>query len=78
MAAVNDFLTANGLTSNVISPAGDWLSVSVPVSKANQLFGAEFSVFTKQSTGQQTIRTLSYAIPESLKGHIELIHPTVT
>ncbi|KIJ35837.1 hypothetical protein M422DRAFT_180170 [Sphaerobolus stellatus SS14] len=75
---INSFLSANGLTSKTISPAGDWLSVSIPVSKANELFGAQFSVFTNEASGQQAIRTMEYSIPTSLKGHVELIHPTIT
>ncbi|KIJ52725.1 hypothetical protein M422DRAFT_25806 [Sphaerobolus stellatus SS14] len=78
VAAINSFLSANGLTAQTISPAGDWLSVSMPVSKANDLFGAQFSVFTNQANGQQTIRTMEYSIPASLVGHVELVHPTVT
>ncbi|KAF8530031.1 subtilisin-like protein [Hysterangium stoloniferum] len=75
---VNAFLSANGITPQTISPAGDWLSFSIPVSKANEIFGADFSVFVDQSNGKSSIRTLSYSIPESLQGHIELVHPTVT
>ncbi|KIJ28813.1 hypothetical protein M422DRAFT_189249 [Sphaerobolus stellatus SS14] len=75
---IKSFLRANGLTSKTISPAGDWLRVLMSVSKANELFGAQFSVFTNQASGQQTIRTMQYSIPTSLKGHVELIHPTVT
>ncbi|KAF8576677.1 family S53 protease-like protein [Ramaria rubella] len=78
VSAVNEWLSANGLTASTVSPAGDWLSVSIPVSKANDLLGTKFSSFTNQQTGKQTIRTLSYSIPASLQGHIELIHPTTT
>lgn len=78
VTAVKDWLSSNGLTATTISPAGDWLSVSVPVSKANSLLGAHFSVFTDQNTGTQAVRTLSYSIPASLQGHIQLIHPTTT
>ena len=76
VSAVNDWLSANGVKATTSSPAGDWLRMSVPVSKANDLLGAQFSVFTNQDTGKQSIQTLSYSIPASLQGHIELIHPT--
>ncbi|KAF8585820.1 family S53 protease [Ramaria rubella] len=75
--AVNEWLTANGLKSSPISPAGDWISVSMNVKQANELFGADFSVFTHQATGKQAIRTLSYSVPETVKDHIELVHPTI-
>jgi tripeptidyl-peptidase-1 len=76
-AAVNEWLTSNGLKASPISPAGDWLGFSIDVKKANDLLDADFSVFTHQATGKQTIRTLSYSIPAALKGHIELVHPTI-
>ncbi|OSD02191.1 family S53 protease [Trametes coccinea BRFM310] len=76
--AVNAWLAENDITAKTISPAGDWMSFEVPVSKANELFDADFSVFTHESTGKQYIRTLSYSIPAELQGHLELVHPTVS
>ncbi|KAI8974189.1 family S53 protease [Trametes punicea] len=76
--AVNTWLAENGISAKTISPAGDWMAFEVPVSKANDLFDAEFSVFTHDQTGLQFIRTLSYSIPAELKGHLDLVHPTIT
>ncbi|KZT28047.1 family S53 protease [Neolentinus lepideus HHB14362 ss-1] len=76
--AVNQWLSSEGITANTISPAGDWLQFSVPVSKANEMFDADFSVFTHTESGQQAIRTLSYSIPKELVGHLDLVHPTIT
>ncbi|KAF8522013.1 family S53 protease-like protein [Gautieria morchelliformis] len=78
VSAVNGWINANGLSATTISPAGDWLALSIPVSKANSLLGAQFSFFTEQATGKESVHTLSYSIPASLKGHIELIHPTTS
>ncbi len=50
----------------------------VPVSKANELFDADFSVYTHDETGTEAVRTLSYSIPAELQGHLDLVHPTVT
>ena len=74
--AVNAYLTSNGINATVLSPAGDWLGFSVPVSKANELFDADFSVFSHVATGKRQIRTLSYSIPSSLNNHVDLVHPT--
>lgn len=76
VSKVNAFLSQNGVTAKSISPAGDWLSFSVPVGKANEMFGADFTEFTHQQTGQQIVRTLSYSIPSDLSGHVNLVHPT--
>ncbi|KAI1785024.1 family S53 protease [Ganoderma leucocontextum] len=76
--AVNGWLKENGITAKTISATGDWLSFEVPVSKANELFDAEFSVFKHDDTGMEAVRTLSYSIPAELQGHLDLVHPTVT
>ncbi|KIP07558.1 hypothetical protein PHLGIDRAFT_70854 [Phlebiopsis gigantea 11061_1 CR5-6] len=76
--AVNAWLKESGLTASTISPAGDWLTVSVPVGKANELFDADFAVYTHSDTGKQVIRTLSYSIPAELSGHLDFVHPTIS
>ncbi|TFK81104.1 family S53 protease-like protein [Polyporus arcularius HHB13444] len=76
--AVDTWLKTNGLTATTLSPAGDWISIQVPVSKANELFDANFTTFTNQNTGKDVIRTLSYSLPEVLQGHVDLVHPTVS
>ena len=74
---VNAWLQGAGVNATTVSPAGDWLSITVPVSTANELFGTEFAVFTHSKTGKETIRTLSYSIPSELTGHLDFVHPTV-
>lgn len=74
---VNDWLSSNNLTTTPVSFAEDILQVSIPVSKANELLGANFHIFTNKASGKQTIRTLSYSIPAALKGHLAHVHPTV-
>ncbi|KAI0806616.1 family S53 protease [Fomes fomentarius] len=76
--AVNAWLQENDITGTTISSTGDWIALEIPVSKANELFDADFSVFTHEETGKQAIRTLSYSIPAELQGHLDLVHPTVT
>ena len=76
--AVNAWLKDSGLNASTISPAGDWLSVSIPVSQANDLLDADFAVYTHQQTGKQAIRTMSYSIPAELEGHLDFVHPTIS
>ncbi|TFY65280.1 hypothetical protein EVJ58_g2064 [Rhodofomes roseus] len=78
ISAVNAWLSENGLQSKVISAAGDWLSVPMPVSTANDLLGADFSIFTHSASGKQAVRTLAYSIPTDLTDHLALVHPTVS
>ena len=73
---VTAWLKNNGLTPQTLSPAGDWLSVKVPVSKANALISADYNEYVVDKTNQTELRTLAYSIPESLKGHLAFIYPT--
>lgn len=78
VSIVNEFLSSSGVSSQTISPAGDWLSLSVPVSKANDMFDTVFTVFENEETGHQLVRTLAYSIPAELQGHLDFVHPTIT
>ena len=66
----------NNINANKISPAGDWLGINVPVSKANALLNADFSEYTVEKTNTTAVRTLAYSIPETLKDHLAFIYPT--
>ncbi|KAJ7891926.1 family S53 protease [Mycena olivaceomarginata] len=59
-----------------LRPAGDMLEIKIPVSQANDLLSAEFSVFTHVETGKTIIRTLQYSLPALLTQHVEFFHPT--
>ncbi|KJA14600.1 hypothetical protein HYPSUDRAFT_194935 [Hypholoma sublateritium FD-334 SS-4] len=78
VSLVQEWLAANDITAKTISPAGDWLQFSIPVSQANTLLQADFTVFDHPETGTQLTRTLAYSIPAALQGHVDLIHPTIT
>jgi tripeptidyl-peptidase I len=75
--AVTSWLSSYQLNPSTLSPAGDWLQLSLTAGQANDLLDADYHVFTHQTTGKQAVRTLSYSIPASLKAHIGLVHPTV-
>ncbi|KAF7310501.1 Family S53 protease-like protein [Mycena chlorophos] len=76
LAAFQSFASANGLTPTVISPNGDWLSITLPVSQANSLFAANFEKFSHPELADPIVRTLSVSFPEELVGHVEVLHPT--
>ncbi|KAF7335052.1 Family S53 protease-like protein [Mycena venus] len=75
VAAFNSFATANGLKPTVISPNGDWVSLTLPVSQANELFGAQFEKFTHPSLAAPVTRALSIFLPSELVGHVDVVHP---
>ncbi|KAJ7738741.1 family S53 protease-like protein [Mycena metata] len=77
LSAVTEWLKENNLVAKSISPAGDLLQISLPISKANDLLSAQFTTFKHVASGKESIRTLSYSVPESLKEEIQFFHPTV-
>ncbi|KAI0029779.1 family S53 protease [Vararia minispora EC-137] len=74
--AINQFLSSNGISSKAVSPAGDIISIQVTVEQANALFSAQFNTFKHVETDTETVRTLQYSIPETLKGALSFVHPT--
>ncbi|KAJ6566546.1 family S53 protease [Mycena capillaripes] len=76
LAAVYSWLSENNIDAKPITPAGDMLEIKIPVSQANDLLSAEFSVFTHVEPGKTFIRTLQYSLPASLTQHVEFFHPT--
>ncbi|KAJ6619107.1 Pro-kumamolisin, activation domain-containing protein [Mycena sp. CBHHK59/15] len=76
LAAFTTWASANGLNHTIVSPNSDWVSFTLPVSQANQLFGANFEVFTHPAMTTSIVRTLSVSLPSELVGHVEVLHPT--
>ncbi|KAJ7920267.1 family S53 protease [Mycena leptocephala] len=76
LAAVSSWLSENDIDAKPVTPSGDMLEIKIPVSEANDLLSAEFSVFTHVETGKTIIRTLQYSLPAPLTQHVEFFHPT--
>ncbi|KAJ7656027.1 family S53 protease-like protein [Mycena polygramma] len=76
VAAFNAFAEANNLKSTVISPNGDWVSITLPVSQANKLFNAQYEIFTHPAMADPILRTLSVSLPTQLVGVVNVLHPS--
>ncbi|KAJ7731300.1 family S53 protease-like protein [Mycena maculata] len=76
VSVFNAFAAANNLKPTVISPNGDWVSITLPVSQANQMFAAQFEVFSHPDLTNTITRTLSVSLPSELVGHVDVVHPT--
>ncbi|QDS69534.1 hypothetical protein FKW77_007609 [Venturia effusa] len=75
---VDSWLTEHGISPHAInhSPAGDWLSLSLPIHKANRLLGCHYSVYEHQDENVKLVRTPEWSLPEYLHDHVDLIEPT--
>lgn len=76
VSLVTEWLSDNGITAKTTGAFDDWLSFTIPVSKASSLLDAQFNTFVHTPTGDRMIRTLSYSIPADLVAHIEVVQPT--
>ncbi|KAJ7028409.1 family S53 protease [Mycena alexandri] len=77
-AAVQSWLASYNLTAKTASSAGDWLSLAVPVSQANELLAAKYETFQHLGSGKTYARTLSFSLPADVADFIADIHPTST
>lgn len=77
-SAVTSWLNGNGIKTTNLTDNAQWLSFSVSVGKASELFGTDFSVYTHTDSGTDIIRTMSYSVPSDLSAHIDLVHPTTS
>ena len=76
--AVNEWLASHGVTATPINEAGNWLTFTVPVSKANKMFDADYSVVSHKATGKSAVRAASVSVPAELKHAINAIHPATS
>ncbi|KAJ7737890.1 family S53 protease [Mycena maculata] len=77
LAAVTEWLSENDISPKSASNAGDLLQITIPASKADELLSTKFSTFKHVESGVESIRTLAYSVPASLKPHIQFVHPTI-
>lgn len=73
-----DWLSSHAIEATPMTPAGDWLKIDVPVSKAEELFNTEFSTYRHIESGKESVRTLQYSVPADLESLIKAVHPTTS
>ncbi|THH09992.1 hypothetical protein EW145_g1636 [Phellinidium pouzarii] len=77
--AVHDWLSMHGVniaTEVARNSAGDWLSVSLPLSRVESMLAAEYRVYRHKRTDERVVRTTAYSLPRALHDHIDLVQPT--
>ena len=77
-SAVNAWLAEHNVSATPLTPAGDWVGFTVSVSKANEMFDADYGVYTHTESGKVAIRTLSYSVPSDLTNHLKVVYPSTT
>ncbi|EJF57619.1 family S53 protease-like protein [Dichomitus squalens LYAD-421 SS1] len=72
--AINAWLQKNGVKATP-GATNQWLNIELPVSKANALLDADFTVYKNPTTGVTAIRTLAYSVPASVQPYLDFIYP---
>lgn len=74
---IDEWLQQSGIAPEECekSPAGDWISVSLPVSHVEALLDTEYSIFQHEQ-GEIAVRATSWSLPRHLHEHIATIQPT--
>lgn len=79
MEAVTEWLSEYGITDvQLESTVHDYITFTVPIYLANDLFDTEFYSFVHVPSGKYAIRTLQYSIPKELRSHISVVHPAIS
>ncbi|KAI9452102.1 subtilisin-like protein [Lactarius psammicola] len=78
---VHSWLEYHGVPSSSVSTShgGGWLTITgVPVSQADGLLGASYQLYRHTGTNETEVilRTVGYALPAALHGHVQTVAPT--
>ncbi|KAH8989005.1 subtilisin-like protein [Lactarius hatsudake] len=76
---VNSWLEHHDVPSSSVSTThgGSWLTLTgIPVTQADDLLGASYQVYQHTETKARILRTLGYALPAVLHGHVRTVAPT--
>ncbi|KAF9057841.1 tripeptidyl peptidase A [Panaeolus papilionaceus] len=76
--AVHEWLASAGVHPKNIksSPAGDWITINVPVHQAEKMLDTKYYIWTHDTSKDALVRTTKYSLPSHMHNHIDLIQPT--
>lgn len=77
MDLIHEWLAESGIEAHELkySPAKDWISISLPVNRVEDLLDAKYSVY-RHEDGSEIVRTPEWSLPLHLHDHIDTIQPT--
>ncbi|KZT42984.1 subtilisin-like protein [Sistotremastrum suecicum HHB10207 ss-3] len=80
LSLVDEWLVSHGLDVSSLSrsPSKDWVSINVPVQKAEEMLRTKYHVWKHIASGSTLIRTTSYSLPTALHRHVDVIQPTTS
>lgn len=76
-AAVHQWLVEHGIHEIGYSPADDWISIVVPIEKAEELLQTSYTKYTHRD-GSTLSRAAEWSLPLHLHEHIDVVQPTTS
>ncbi|KAH8702808.1 Pro-kumamolisin, activation domain-containing protein [Phaeosphaeriaceae sp. PMI808] len=74
---VMQWLTSETVSSEAkITMKGDYVTIQANVKTIEKPLNAEYNVFVRPGSNENTLRTLEYSLPASLKSHVDMVQPT--
>ena len=75
---VHEWLADGGIDLDSLSytPAGDWITVRLPVEEVERLLDTKYSVYRHAEDGTTIVRAPEWSLPSHLHSHIDTIQPT--
>ncbi|KAF9256592.1 subtilisin-like protein [Marasmius fiardii PR-910] len=76
VSVVEEWLGHHGFQGSASSPAGDWVTIRLPVKDAERMLNTEYGLYHHPNSKETVLRALSYSLPRELHAHIDTISPT--
>lgn len=73
--AVKQWLADHGVMDHAFNPSKDWVSIWVPIEKAERMLDTTYSRY-RHTDGSELSRTPEWSLPAHLHEHIEVVQPT--
>jgi tripeptidyl-peptidase-1 len=77
VSQVHEWLAAHGIEDIDYSPAKDWISIVVPIEKAEELLQTTYLKF-EHLDGHSISRAPEWSLPAHLHEHIDVVQPTTS
>ncbi|KAK6440992.1 hypothetical protein LTR95_002775 [Oleoguttula sp. CCFEE 5521] len=77
ISMVHAWLREHGIENLDVAPAKDWISIVVPIEKAEQLLQTSYSKY-KHVNGDTVNRAPEWSLPLQLHEHIDVVQPTTS
>ncbi|KAH9826510.1 Pro-kumamolisin, activation domain [Teratosphaeria destructans] len=74
---VREWLSEHEISNAGFSPSKDWVSIVVPIEKAEQLLQTSYSTY-RHHDGSEIDRAIEWSLPAHLHEHVDVVQPTTS